>query len=64
MTLLTMVIIAALIMTVVVLFMGLGSMLHGGEFDEKHSSQFMFARVLMQAVTLLLLIAAFFLASH
>ena len=64
MTLLTMIIIAAMVMTVAVLFMGLGSMLHGGEFDERHSSQFMFARVLMQAATLLLLVVAFFLASN
>jgi preprotein translocase subunit SecG len=64
MTLLTVVIIIAMVMTVAVLLMGLGSMVHGGEFDEKHSHQFMFARVAMQAVTLLLLLVAVFLANN
>jgi hypothetical protein len=64
MSLLTIVIIAALLMTVVVLLMGLGSMIHGGEFDQKHGSEFMFARVALQGFTFLLLVAAFFLANN
>lgn len=40
--------------TVAVLFTGLGSMVKGGEFDDRHSTQLMFARVGLQAVTLAL----------
>jgi preprotein translocase subunit SecG len=64
MTLLTVCIIAALVMTVVVLLMGLGSMVHGGEFDEKHGTELMLARVALQGITFLLLVAAFFLANN
>ncbi|MDH3218912.1 MAG: HIG1 domain-containing protein [Gammaproteobacteria bacterium] len=63
MSLLNMVIIAALVTTIAVMATGLWSMSHGGEFDEKHGTQLMAARVGMQAVTLLLLLFAFFLAS-
>jgi len=38
-------------------------MAFGGEFDEKHGTQFMIARVGMQALTLLLLIFAIYLAN-
>jgi len=38
-------------------------MAHGGEFDQKHSTQLMDARVGMQAVTFLLLLLAIFVAS-
>jgi hypothetical protein len=44
--------------TVAVLFTGLGSMVKGGEFDDRHSHQLMIVRVGLQAFTLLLLIAA------
>ncbi len=63
MDLLTMVIIASLILTAIILFIGVGSMAHGGEFDEKHSDQLMIARVGMQAITLLLLLVALYLSS-
>ncbi len=63
MDLLTMVIIASLILTAIILFIGVSSMAHGGEFDEKHSDQLMIARVGMQAITLLLLLVALYLAS-
>jgi hypothetical protein len=53
---------AALILTIGVMGTGIWSMGHGGEFDRKHSTQLMIARVGMQGVTLLLLLAAFFLA--
>ncbi|MCX7155950.1 MAG: twin transmembrane helix small protein [Rhodocyclales bacterium] len=43
--------------TVVVLFTGLGSMVKGGEFDDRHSRQLMMARVGLQAFTLLLVAA-------
>jgi len=45
MDLLTLVIVACLILTAIILVIGVGSMAQGGEFDEKHSDQLMFARV-------------------
>lgn len=63
MNLLTLVIVACLVLTAVILFIGVGSMAQGGEFDEKHSNQLMFARVGMQAITLILLFVAFYLAN-
>jgi len=63
MDVLTLVILVSLVLTVVVLVIGVGSMARGGEFDEKHSEQLMFARVGMQAVTLILLFAALYLAN-
>lgn len=63
MSVLNLVIIIALLMTVAVIGTGIWSMAHGGEFDEKHSTQLMVARVGMQGVTVLLLLLAFFLAN-
>ena len=63
MNLLTILIIVALLLTVATLLMGLGSMLQGGKFDQEHSGQLMFARVVMQAITLMLLLYAFYLAN-
>ncbi|MBT7950069.1 MAG: twin transmembrane helix small protein [Gammaproteobacteria bacterium] len=63
MSLLTVLIVAALAMTVLVLLMDLDSMIKGGEFDEKHSNELMLARVALQGLTFLLLVAAFFLAN-
>jgi preprotein translocase subunit SecG len=63
MTLLTGIIVVCMLITAGVLITGIGSMAHGGEFDEKHAEQFMFARVVAQAVTLLLLLLALFLAN-
>jgi len=60
---LNVVIVAALLMTVGLIGTGIWSMAHGGEFDQKHSTQLMFARVGMQGVTLLLLLLAMFLAN-
>jgi hypothetical protein len=48
----------ALFMTVVVLFFGVGSMALGGEFDQQHSHEIMYARVGMQAAALLLIALA------
>lgn len=64
MNLLSVLIIIALLMTVAILIMGVGSMAHGGEHDEKHSTQLMFARVTMQGITILLLFIAFYLANN
>ncbi|MFZ9036686.1 MAG: twin transmembrane helix small protein [Gammaproteobacteria bacterium] len=63
MSVLNLVIMIALLITVAVIGTGIWSMAHGGEFDEKHSTQLMVARVGMQGVTVLLLLLAFFLAS-
>jgi len=54
----------ALLLTIAVLGTGIWSMAHGGEFDRKHSSQLMFARVGMQAVTLVFLFLAIYLANN
>lgn len=63
MTILTWVIIGALVTTIGLIGTGIWSMAHGGPFDEKHSTQLMFARVAMQGITVLLLLFAVYLAS-
>lgn len=63
MDILNVVIVAALLMTVGLIGTGIWSMAHGGEFDQKHSTQLMFARVGMQGITFLLLLLAIFLAN-
>ena len=63
MSILTFVIILALLLTIVVLGTGIGSMMHGEEFDRKYSTQLMFARVGMQGITLILLFIAVYLSS-
>ena len=51
-------IIAALIATVIVLGLGLRSMARGGEYDKEHAEKFMWERVALQALVVVLLIAA------
>ena len=63
MEILNIVIVAALLMTVGLIGTGIWSMAHGGDFDQKHSTQLMFARVGMQGITFLLLLIAIFLAN-
>ena len=63
MNILSMVIILALLLTVGLVGTGIWSMAHGGEFDEKHSTQLMIARVGTQGFTILLLLYAVYLAS-
>ncbi len=63
MTILTWIIVAALLTTIGLVGTGIWSMAHGGQFDEKHSTQLMFARVAMQGITILLLLFAVYLAS-
>lgn len=62
MTTLTVLIVLAACATAAALVSGVASMAHGGEFDRRHSHQFMFTRVGLQAVVLLLLFAALVLA--
>ena len=63
MDILTLLIVACLILTATILVIGVGSMAQGGAFDEKHSEQLMFARVGMQAITLILLFVALYIAN-
>lgn len=63
MSLLNITIIAALVLTVIALVTGVGAMGQGGEFDDKHADQLMFARVGLQGVTILLLFVAMYLAN-
>ena len=63
MTILTWVIVGALLMTIGLIGTGIWSMAHGGQFDDRHSTQLMFARVAMQGITILLLLFAVYLAS-
>ncbi|MEK7716447.1 MAG: twin transmembrane helix small protein [Pseudomonadota bacterium] len=58
MSILTILIVLAMLSTLGVLVMGVGSMAHGGKYDDEHSQQFMYARVGLQGVTFLLLVAA------
>lgn len=58
MTVLTALIVLGLLMTVTSLVVGVGSMGHGGDFDQRHATQLMFARVGSQAITILILLIA------
>ena len=54
----TFLVILGMMATVLVLITGIGSMAEGGEFDDRHSHQFMFARVGFQALTIALVLIA------
>jgi hypothetical protein len=58
MSMLTFLIALAALATLVALVGGVASMAHGGEFDRRHSHQFMFARVALQALAFVLLLGA------
>ncbi len=51
-------IIGALIATVVVLALGLSSMARGGTYDKEHAEKFMWERVALQLLVVILLVAA------
>ncbi len=51
-------VIAALAATVIVLVLGLRSMAKGGRYDREHAEKFMWERVALQALVVVLLIAA------
>jgi hypothetical protein len=51
-------VILALLATVVSIVMGVGSMAKGGKYDDKHSGQFMNARIIFQAMAAMLLVIA------
>ena len=46
--------------TIGVLVLGIASMANGGTYDTKHSTQFMTARVTLQALAVLAILAAIF----
>lgn len=58
MTMLTALIGLALLATIISLAWGVGSMAAGGQYDDKHYTQFMTARIGFQAIAIVLLIIA------
>ena len=58
MSILNIVILLALLATVIALGSGIWSMAHGGKYDAEHSEQFMYARIGLQGLTLVLLLIA------
>ncbi|MFQ6024843.1 MAG: HIG1 domain-containing protein [Acidiferrobacterales bacterium] len=58
MAVLTVVIVIGLLATAGVLLTGIVSMGRGGQFDQLHSHQLMFARVGLQGITLIVLLVA------
>jgi hypothetical protein len=63
MTLLTILIVLALLATIVALGSGVVAMMRGGEFDKDHSNQMMILRIGFQGAAVLLLFAALLLAA-
>ncbi len=57
MSLVNFLIVAALLAAVTTLALGLRSMSIGGEYDRTHSEKFMWERVALQAVVIVLLLA-------
>jgi hypothetical protein len=58
MSVINMLIIAAVIATVVVLTLGLSSMARGGTCDKEHAEKFMWERVGLQLLVVILLVTA------
>jgi hypothetical protein len=58
MEILTFLILLALFATVVSLGWGIGSMAHGGKYDDKHDVHLMSARLGFQAIAIVLLLIA------
>jgi len=58
MSIINVLIIGALIATVVVLTLGLRSMARGGTYDKEHAEKFMWERVALQLLVVVLLVAA------
>ena len=63
MSLLSFMIILALLATVGALGAGIVSMVRGGEYDRQHGTQLMAARVGCQSVALVLMLAALYVAN-
>ena len=58
MSIVNVLVILALIATLVVLALGLRSMARGGTYDAEHAEKFMWERVALQALVVVLLLAA------
>ncbi len=58
MSVVSVLVICALIATVVVLGLGLRSMAKGGQYDKEHAEKFMWERVALQGLVIILLLAA------
>lgn len=58
MSILTMMVILALIVAVAALVWGVSSMARGGSYDREHSEQIMFTRIGIQAVAFVLIVLA------
>lgn len=58
MSIINVLVIAALIATVVVLSLGLRSMAKGGTYDKEHAEKFMWERVALQGLVVVLLLVA------
>lgn len=58
MAVINLLIIAALLATLVVLTLGLRSMAKGGNYDVEHAEKFMWERIALQSLVVVLLIAA------
>lgn len=58
MAVINLLIIAALLATLVVLTLGLRSMAKGGDYDVEHAEKFMWERIALQSLVVVLLIAA------
>jgi succinate dehydrogenase hydrophobic anchor subunit len=58
MTTVNFLVVAALVATLIVLWMGLRSMARGGDYDKEHAEKFMWERVALQAIVVVLLVAA------
>lgn len=54
----SMLIIAAVVATAIVLVLGLRSMGRGGQYDKEHAEKFMWERVVLQGLVVVLLLAA------
>jgi hypothetical protein len=61
MSVVSVLVIAALVATLLVLWLGLRSMARGGKYDAEHAEKFMWERVGLQALVILLLLAAVYL---
>ncbi len=58
MSIVNVLVIAALVATVIVLAMGLRSMARGGSYDQEHAEKFMWERVGLQGLVVVLLLVA------
>ena len=60
---LTLLIVLGLLLTIVALGTGIGSMMRGGKYDDEHSGDFMMLRVGAQGATLVVLLIALVVAN-